>query len=182
MAFACEYKTPDGFDDILMASNGKILTGLWFARSRGAKECCVDANGRELPIFRKTRRWLDCYFSGDEPDFTPPYLLPGITPFREAVVREMLGIPFGETVTYGNIAANIARRNGVARMSAQAIGGAVGWNPICIIIPCHRVIGAHGAIVGYGGGIWNKTALLALESRACAAVGKCRKGVFVNDA
>ena len=111
----------------------------------------------------QTCRWLDEYFTGREPDFAPPYRIDGLTPFRSDVIDAMLKIPFGKTVTYGEIAAGIARRRGLKRMSAQAVGGAVGWNPICIIIPCHRVMGANGALVGYGGGIGNKISLLAHE-------------------
>ena len=160
MTFVCKYETPDGLDDLLMTSDGKVLTGLHFIDSVYGD--CAD---RDLPVFRETRRWLGCYFSGREPDFTPPYRIDGLTPFRKDVTDAMLAIPFGQTTTYGSLAADIARRHGLAKMSAQAVGGAVGWNPICIIIPCHRVIGANGALVGYGGGIGNKIALLAHERR-----------------
>lgn len=159
------YRTPRGFDDLIMASDGEVLTGLWFEGSRGAPEPRSGGGARNLPVFCETRRWLDCYFSGRQPDFTPPYRIDGLTPFRRDVSAAMLAIPFGSTATYGGIAANIARKRGLARMSAQAVGGAVGWNPICIIVPCHRVVGANGAIVGYSGGICNKIALLAHEKR-----------------
>ena len=170
MIFRCGYKTPDGFDDLVMESDGEVLTGLWFEGGRDAARSAADSDGGIAPApdiraFHDTRRWLDAYFSGQLPDFSPPYRVIGTTPFRREVVREMLEIPYGETTTYGEIASKIARRRGVARMSAQAVGGAVGWNPICIIIPCHRVMGAHGAITGYGGGIHNKAALLGLENR-----------------
>ena len=154
------YKTPEGFDDLKMTSDGTALTELRFVGARG-----VPGGGMaDHPVFRATRRWLDVYFSGRQPDFTPPYRLVGATPFREEVSREMLKIPFGATATYGEIAATLARRRGIAKMSARAVGGAVGWNPICIIVPCHRVMGARGAVVGYGGGIRNKIALLGLEA------------------
>ena len=159
MTFVCKYETPNGLDDLLMESDGKVLTGLHFVDSVHG-----DCEERDLPVFRETCRWLDCYFSGREPDFTPPYRIDGLTPFRKDVTEAMLGIPFGQTTTYGSIAAGIARKHGLAKMSAQAVGGAVGWNPICIIIPCHRVIGANGALVGYGGGLANKIALLAHET------------------
>lgn len=161
------YKTPAGFDDILMSSDGDVLTGLWFKGSSDeAKHGKDNLHSSEEPceqIFRETCRWLDIYFSGHEPDFTPPYRIDGLTPFRRDVVGEMLKIPFGATTTYGNIAACLAKRRGSAIMSARAVGGAVGWNPICLIIPCHRVIGTNGAITGYGGGIHNKIALLKHE-------------------
>ena len=145
-----------------MSSDGEVLTGLWFKGSRDEGEGS-DGFESDIPVFRETCRWLDIYFSGRDPGFTPPYRLFGATPFREAVSREMLKIPFGATVTYGDIAATIAKRRGMARMSAQAVGQAVGWNPICLVIPCHRVVGAGGAITGYGGGLHNKAALLELE-------------------
>ena len=156
------YRTPKGFDDLKMTSDGTALTELRFVGARAAPGGL--AGNRGHPVFRATRRWLDIYFSGRWPDFTPPYRLVGATPFREEVSREMLKIPFGATTTYGEIAATLARRRGIAKMSAQAVGGAVGWNPICIIVPCHRVMGARGAVTGYGGGIWNKIALLRLEA------------------
>ena len=155
------YGTPKGFDDLAMSSDGEVLTGLWFDGDWDGVEPCEPTY--DLPIFRETRRWLDIYFSGRDPGFTPTYRLVGATPFRKAVSREMLKIPFGVTVTYGAIAAIIAKRRGMAKMSAQAVGQAVGWNPICLVIPCHRVVGADGAITGYGGGLHNKVALLELE-------------------
>ena len=165
MTFIFNYRTPDGLDDLLMTSDGEKLTGLHFVKSCKVAHARCDCAECDLPVFRETRRWLDCYFSGREPDFTPPYRMDGLTPFRKDVTDAMLAIPFGQTTTYGSIAAGIARKHGLAKMSAQAVGGAVGWNPICIIIPCHRVIGAGGALVGYGGGIDNKIALLAHERR-----------------
>lgn len=159
----CRYRTPDGFDDLWMCSDGEVLTGLWFDGPHGREEHCPGCGERDLPAFRETRRWLDTYFSGYQPDFVPPYRIDGLTPFRRAVTDAMLAIPFGETATYGGIAAAIARRRGIPRMSAQAVGGAVGWNPLCIIVPCHRVVGAARALTGYGGGIRNKIALLRLE-------------------
>ncbi|MBR3221431.1 MAG: methylated-DNA--[Kiritimatiellae bacterium] len=157
------YRTPHGFSDMEMTSDGEVLTELHFTDLRkSANDCCKCAE-RGLSVFRETRRWLDMYFGGREPNFTPPYRVDGLTPFRKDVIGAMLKIPFGETVSYGDIAAELAKKRGLKRMSAQAVGGAVGWNPICIIIPCHRVIGANGALVGYGGGIGNKVALLKHE-------------------
>ena len=166
MFFKIKYRTPDGFDDLWLASDGDTLTRLWFEGSRNAPEVRGGGGARELPVFRETRRWLDVYFSGRQPDFAPPYRIDGLTPFRRDVVDAMLAIPFGATATYGEIAASIARRRGLARMSAQAVGQAVGWNPICLVVPCHRVVGAAGALVGYGGGLRNKIALLAHEKRS----------------
>ena len=166
------YRTPRGFDDLIMAFDGDALTGLWFEGSHDQGRHRLGCGARDLPVFRETRRWLDCYFSGRQPDFTPPYRIDGLTPFRRDVTDAMLAIPFGETTTYGEIAAALARKRGLARMSAQAVGGAVGWNPICIIVPCHRVIGANNALVGYGGGLTNKIALLAHEKRSLARLLK----------
>ena len=163
MAFIARYKTPDGFDDIRMSSDGEALTGLWFDRAPDAAKRGEAEEASCEQIFRETCRWLDIYFSGHEPDFTPPYRIDGLTPFRRDVVEEMLKIPFGATTTYGAIAATLARHRGIVKMSARAVGGAVGWNPICLIIPCHRVMGVNGAITGYGGGIHNKIALLKHE-------------------
>ena len=163
MTCTCKYKTPQGLDDMLMCSDGEMLTGLWFEGSRGLLKRRLERAERDGAVFRETRRWLDIYFSGRQPDFTPRYRMDGLTPFRRDVVEAMCAIPFGETATYGDIAGALARKHGIAKMSAQAVGGAVGWNPICIIVPCHRVIGANGNLTGYGGGIMNKVRLLSLE-------------------
>ena len=163
MKYIWEYKTPEGFDDLLMSGDGEALTGLWFAGSRDAARRGEDAELRETPISRETCRWLDEYFAGSEPDWKPRYRIEGLTAFREAVIDEMLRIPFGATVSYGDIAKAISKKHGGAKVSARAVGGAVGWNPICIIVPCHRVIGADNGLTGYGGGLGNKISLLAHE-------------------
>ncbi len=230
------YKTPQGMSDIIIESDGEVLTRLYFEGSRDAfksrkkniksADFCQDkmkkdkelqekdkelqekdkelqekkkelqeyesaatgesANPKEyIPKgFSETVRWLDIYFGGNVPDFVPKYrIYEGLTDFRAKVLKILSEIPYGKTVTYGSIAKKIAEEEiteekisekeiagvssdgGVRRMSAQAVGGAVGWNPICIIIPCHRVVGAGGKLVGYGGGISNKRALLQLEMR-----------------
>lgn len=163
--YAWRYITPRGFSDIEMRSDGEFLTELFFVGSRNLPRSDASCMEHTPRVFRDVCRWLDVYFAGRQPDFTPPYAMEGLTPFRREVVNEMLKIPFGETVTYGDIASTMAKRRGIAKMSAQAVGGAVGWNPICIIVPCHRVVGAGGALTGYGGGMKNKVALLALEGR-----------------
>lgn len=160
-----KYKTPDGFSDLLLNSDGEYLTGLWFEGSADGSKHTSFGEEKELPVFRETCQWLDLYFVGKNPDFTPRYKINGLTPFRQEVIEIMKTIPYGETITYGEIAAIIAKKRGLTRMSAQAVGGAVGWNPICIIIPCHRVMGANGSLTGYGGGIANKIALLAHERK-----------------
>ena len=160
-----KYKTPDGFSDLLLNSDGEYLTGLWFEGSADGSKHTSFGEEKELPVFRETCQWLDFSFAGKNPDFTPRYKINGLTPFRQEVIEIMKTIPYGETITYGEIAAIIDKKRGLTRMSAQAVGGAVGWNPICIIIPCHRVMGANGSLTGYGGGIANKIALLAHERK-----------------
>ena len=122
----------------------------------------AEAPRRETEYFDRTKEWLDIYFSGREPGFFPQLHLTG-SDFRVRAGEIMLEIPYGETVTYGWIAGQIAKERGLGRMSAQAVGGAVVRNPICILVPCHRVVGADGSLTGYGGGIQRKRALLELE-------------------
>lgn len=148
-----------------MQSDGTQLTALWFTGTRDESRKRRDAVISQLPVFEETCHWLDCYFAGKRPDFTPPYRIEGATAFRQAVLREVEVIPYGCWITYGDIAKKIASRRGIFKMSAQAVGSAVGWNPICLIIPCHRVLGANRALTGYAGGIENKIALLRLEGQ-----------------
>ena len=163
MIYKYKYQTPNGFSNILMNSDGEYLTGLWFEDSRNMVKHEVNCEEKNLPIFKETTRWLDIYFTGKEPGFKPKYKINNLTTFRKEVIDIMNTIPFGETLTYNDIAKIIAKSRGIKRMSSQAVGGAVGWNPICIIIPCHRVVGTNGSLTGYGGGINNKVALLTLE-------------------
>ena len=149
---------------ITLASDGEALTGLWFDGQKYFPHKLIsESNEAELPIFTQTCKWLDIYFSGKEPDFTPTISL-NTTPFRKVVYDILLTIPYGQTMTYGEIARILAERQGVEHMSAQAVGSAVGHNPISIIIPCHRVVGADGSLTGYAGGLDKKTALLKLEN------------------
>jgi len=157
------YRTPDGFEDLEMRGDGKSLTCLLFMDSRDFGRLACEAELRDTPVFRETRRWLDAYFGGEAPDFTPPLSIEGVTPFRQDVIEAMLRIPFGATASYGDLARAISQKHGGKVVSARAVGGAVGWNPICVIVPCHRVIGADGSLTGYGGGIANKIALLSHE-------------------
>ena len=161
MDYTQKYASPLG--PITLASDGEALTGLWFQGQKYDRSTLSDENEqRDLPVFRETARWLDRYFAGDAPDFTPPLKLRG-SPFRQAVWEILLTIPRGSVTTYGEIAAHIAAQRGLEHMSAQAVGGAVGHNPVSIIVPCHRVIGADGSLTGYAGGIERKAWLLALE-------------------
>ena len=163
MVYKWIYKTPDGFDDMLMNSDGEYLTGLWFIGLRDAFKHIETSEEKELSIFKETSKWLNIYFSGKEPSFKPKYKIDNLTLFRKEVLDIMNSIPFGSTLTYNDIAKIIAQKKGIKKMSSQAVGGAVGWNPICIVIPCHRVVGSKGNLTGYGGGIKNKIALLTHE-------------------
>lgn len=163
MTYKFLYKTPEGFSDIILTGEEEVLTGLWFEGTRDSSAHTTDGEERDLAIFRETSRWLDVYFGGRAPAFTPPYKIAGLTPFRQAVIDAMNAIPFGRTLSYGDIAKTIAGEGTGTKMSAQAVGGAVGRNPICLIIPCHRVVGANGNLTGYSGGLQNKIALLRHE-------------------
>ena len=173
MNYTAHYDSPLG--GITLASDGRALTGLWFLTSSvfdnkvfGSPSGCdgqkhfgstlgsLASLPAQLPVFDDTRRWLDIYFSSHEPDFTPPLSLQG-TPFQRRVWEALLAIPYGQTVTYGELAHQLGCR------SAQAIGGAVGRNPIAIIVPCHRIVGTNGSLTGYAGGLDLKRSLLRLE-------------------
>ena len=155
MLFLTHYASPLG--PILLAADETGLTGLWFEGQKYFPSFSgVDYQEKETPVLTETARWLDVYFSGKDPDILPP-LHPQGSPFRQAVWNILLTIPRGQTMTYGEI----ARRLGVR--SAQAVGGAVGHNPISILIPCHRVVGSDGSLTGYAGGVERKTRLLQLE-------------------
>lgn len=155
MLFLTHYASPLG--PILLAADETGLTGLWFeAQKYFPSFLGVDYQEKETPVLTETSRWLDVYFSGKDPDILPP-LHPQGSPFRQAVWNILLTIPRGQTMTYGEI----ARRLGVH--SAQAVGGAVGHNPISILIPCHRVVGSDGSLTGYAGGVERKARLLQLE-------------------
>jgi methylated-DNA-[protein]-cysteine S-methyltransferase len=154
--FTAHYNSPLG--GMTMASDGQALAALWFDGTREeARFADKTSTTKALPVFDETRRWLDLYFAGEQPDFVP-LLAPKGTPFRMKVWDVLLTIPYGETRSYGEIARRIS-----PTMSAQAIGGAVGSNPIGLIIPCHRVIGADGSLTGYGGGLDRKRWLLERE-------------------
>lgn len=163
MTYKYMYKTPECFSNMIMNSDGEYLTGLWFENSKDASKHTIDCEEKDLEIFRETSKWLRLYFSGNHPDFTPKYKIKNSTPFRQEVTDIINSIEYGKVMTYNDISKIIAKKRDIKRMSAQAVGGAVGSNPICIIIPCHRVIGTNGSLTGYGGGIKNKVELLKLE-------------------
>ena len=157
MIYSEYYTSPLG--DILLTADEEGLTGLSFVEGQHDET--------HSTRFEDARRWLDSYFSGKDPGFTPKLHLTG-TPFQRRVCEMLLEIPFGMTLTYGDIARRIADERGLERMSAQAVGGALARNPIALIVPCHRVVGANGSLTGYGGGLWRKEALLKLEGIICA--------------
>lgn len=162
MVYTTDYQSPLG--TIFLAADEKGLTGLWlegqkyYAAQIKKEECRQE----KTPVLKDAERWLDIYFQGKEPDFMPA-LHPVGTEFQSAVWEILRRIPYGRTITYGEIAGQLAAQRGVKKMSAQAVGGAVGHNKISIIIPCHRVVGSNGSLTGYAGGIDKKIALLKLE-------------------
>lgn len=160
MLYTSHYASPLG--GMTLVSDGTALVGLYFDGQKYAAEG-LDATRtqKNLPVFEEARRWLDVYFSGRKPDFTPP-TAPAGTAFQQSVWEILRTIPYGETTTYGAIARRIEQNTG-CRMSAQAVGGAVGRNPISILIPCHRVVGTNGSLTGYAGGIDKKERLLRWE-------------------
>lgn len=177
MQYISKYESPLG--EIVLASDGNALTGCWFTGQKYfARTLSNDYEESDLPIFRQVAEWLDCYFSGCNPNFTPPLYLNG-TAFQVSVWRILQQIPYGKVVTYSDIAKEIAHERGRAKMSAQAVGGAVGNNPISIIVPCHRVIGSDGSLTGYAGGVDRKAKLLNIE-RAIYKENKISSNVCGN--
>ena len=161
LQYTAHYQSPLG--GITIAGADDALTGLWFDGQKYFADTLIGRHMEgNLPILLEARRWMDIYFSGKCPDFTPKLTLRGSN-FRKAVWLIMCTIPYGQTMTYKEIANKIAKERGIERMSAQAVGGAVGHNPISLIIPCHRVIGAKGSLTGYAGGIDKKIWLLKRE-------------------
>ncbi len=157
MQYTAHYASPLG--DILLAADGRGLTGLWFqGQQHFARGLEPGASEGELPLFSDVRRWLDLYFSGQAPDAAIPLHLRG-TAFQLRVWQALLTIPYGSTATYGQI----ARQLGAGPRSARAVGSAVGRNPVSILVPCHRVLGSGGKLTGYAAGLDRKMALLALE-------------------
>lgn len=164
MKYISTYSSPLG--KMFMASaDGEALCGLWFEEQKYVPQNLASAQLCDsLRLFEQSRHWLDIYFNGENPDFMPP-LKPEGTPFRQKVWKLLLDIPYGLTTTYGQLAAHMATDSGHTTMSAQAVGGAVGHNPISVIIPCHRVVGADGCLTGYAGGLERKSRLLSMEQR-----------------
>ena len=152
--YVSRYDSPIG--ELLLTCTDRGLTGLYMNREVSRQE--------EHPVFQQTAAWLDAYFRGENPTMTVPLELEG-TAFQKAIWKILLTIPYGETRSYGSIAKELAGLMGKEKMSAQAVGQAVGRNPVSILVPCHRVVGSDGKLTGYAGGMENKIWLLEHESR-----------------
>ncbi|MBP5678184.1 MAG: methylated-DNA--[protein]-cysteine S-methyltransferase [Bacteroidales bacterium] len=163
MTSTAHYNSPLG--GITMASDGQALIGLWFDDQKhfGSTMVAQEATPAGLPVFDEARLWLDIYFSGCEPDFMPSVLFIG-TRFQQRVWKALRTIPYGQTISYGELASHLGVR------SAQAVGGAVGRNPVSIIVPCHRVVGTDGSLTGYAAGLDRKRALLQIEQKNYFAI------------
>lgn len=161
MKHICSYRSPLG--NITLEADERELTGLWFEGQKYYPDFSeIVSDEKETRALSLAKEWLDIYFSGKEPDIKVPMRFSG-TAFRNEVWEILLSIPYGKTVTYGQIAEMLAKKRGTERMSARAVGGAVGHNRISIIVPCHRVIGSDGSLTGYAGGTERKRELLKLE-------------------
>ncbi len=163
MYYSTTYPSPVG--TITLACDGSSLVGLWIEGQKyygdTIPEDMIENGG--LPIFSTAKKWLDRYFAGEKPDISELPLCPAGGEFRQAVWNILCEIPYGKVITYGDIAKKVAAKMNKESMSSQAVGGAVGHNPISIIIPCHRVVGSNGSLTGYAGGIHTKVKLLELE-------------------
>lgn len=161
MEYIYHYESPLG--GITLASDGERLNGLWFDGQKYFGATLErEYEERQIPVFEQTAEWLSMYFEGKKPDCFPPLSMK-TTPFRRDVWEILLSIPYGRTMTYGEIAEQVAKKRGISHMSGQAVGGAVAHNAISLIIPCHRVVGRNGSLTGYAGGLERKKKLLALE-------------------
>jgi methylated-DNA-[protein]-cysteine S-methyltransferase len=161
MTYLCQIPSPVG--QLYAASDGENIVGLWIEGQKYFEaNLSEETEAKELPVFQQLKDWLNIYFSGSNPDFLPP-LAPQGSAFRQSVWQILLSIPYGELTTYGAIAKQMEAQSEGKHVSAQAVGGAVGHNPISIVIPCHRVVGSTGSLTGYAGGIDKKIHLLKLE-------------------
>ncbi len=174
MQYTAKYNSPVG--EILLSADETGLTGLWFSDQKYyALGLDKENQPQNTPILQHAKTWLDVYFSGRQPDFKLPLHFMG-SEFQNSVWETLCSIPYGRVMTYGEIAAVLARHKGVVRVSAQAVGGAVGHNPISVIVPCHRVVGSNGSLTGYAGGILRKKYLLELEHADMRSLFVPKKG------
>lgn len=176
MYYSTNYTSPLG--TIMLASDGENLIGLWMEGQKyhGGTVPEEMTENDDLPVFAAAKDWLDRYFAGDKPAVSELPLAPTGGEFRQAVWKILCDIPYGECMTYGDIAKKIAVQMNKPGMSGQAVGGAVGHNPISIIIPCHRVIGSNGSLTGYAGGIAKKVKLLEHEGVDVSRLSVPKKG------
>ena len=179
MKYIDYYTSPLG--NITIASDGQSIIGLWFDGQKYDRQILEgeEVEEKSLPVFSQTKTWLDVYFSGREPDFTPPLSILG-SAFQKLVDEIMVQIPYGKTMSYGEIAKEIEYRFPGKTVSAQAVGGAVGHNNISLIVPCHRVIGADGSLTGYAGGIDKKEKLLQIEKNGRPAKKASARNAFLS--
>lgn len=175
MIYTTRLDSPVG--PLCLAAEGERLCGLWIEGQKyfGATLLGPTAPRPQLPVFEQAARWLADYFDGRAPSPSQLPLAPVGSAFRQVVWSLLCEIPYGSLTTYGDLAVQAAARLGRSRLSAQAVGGAVGHNPISIIIPCHRVVGADGSLTGYAGGLAVKQKLLALEGADPEAFARARR-------
>ena len=176
MYYQTQFTSPVG--GITLASDGARLMGLWLEGQKyhGGSIARELEKQDDVAIFKTAREWLARYFGGEKPPISELELAPVGGDFRQEVWRILCEIPYGEVITYGDIARKMAAKRGLKTMSSQAVGGAVGHNPISIIIPCHRVVGANGSLTGYAGGLDKKVKLLELEGADLSRFFKPTKG------
>ncbi len=172
------YPSPVG--ELTIASDEKNIIGLWIKEQKyfGSTICNEKVEKKNIPILLETKKWLDRYFKGEKPLIRELKLKPKGSEFRKLVWKILCEIPYGKVTTYGEIAKKIAKLQKRKTMSAQAVGGAVGHNPISIIIPCHRVIGTNGDLIGYAGGIEVKKKLLQLENADIKKLYNLKKMIY----
>lgn len=178
MHYLTTYPSPVGKLTLACDSGGDNLVGLWIEGQKyhGSSIPAKMLPKEDIPVFAAVKKWLDEYFAGERPDISQLPLAPFGGTFRQEVWKILCEIPYGEVITYGNIAKKMAAKMNKESMSSQAVGGAVGHNPISIIIPCHRVVGSNGSLTGYAGGIDTKVRLLEMEGVEMANLFVPRKG------
>ena len=176
MFYKTLYHSPLGL--ITLGADGDNLVGLWIEEQKYFGDTIPEEmiTRDDLPLFKKTKEWLDRYFAGEKPEISELPLAPIGGEFRQVVWKILTEIPYGEVITYGDIARKIAAMKNKESMSSQAVGGAVGHNPISIIIPCHRVVGSNGSLTGFSGGIDKKIKLLKHEGTDMSGLFVPKKG------
>lgn len=179
MFYSASYPaSPVGPITLACDSSGESLVGLWIRGQKYFQDTLTEepVPFKDCPVFHKTRQWLDSYFAGERPAISALKLSPAGGEFRQAVWKLLCQIPYGEVMSYGEISRQIAFQRGLPHLSSQAVGGAVGHNPISIIIPCHRVVGSGGSLTGYAGGIDKKAWLLRHEGADMARLHAPKRG------